>query len=275
MSKRNEYYRVGNILHTQNDQLNIRVTEHQITRALCIMDAVVKFLQKRGHNFKFKNSLSYIVIGHEEIEVSLRETSIAITSSDKWQSRTLQPNGKLELKFNHYSHSTTGKDGKVPLEEQISKIIARLELMADELRVQTEENRIWRLQHEEKERLRKEKAERKKLELATFKKTLQDASRWQEVIILREYIDVVETTALSAGKLSEEAQAWIEWARKKTDWYDPLTEASDDWLDETDRAKVKDIEQPHSNFSFFSNPLESIVAEKSKWPLLPWYLKSK
>ncbi|WP_295721541.1 hypothetical protein [Mucilaginibacter sp.] len=40
--KRTQYYREGDILQTEGGQLNIRVSDPQINRALCIMDAFVK-----------------------------------------------------------------------------------------------------------------------------------------------------------------------------------------------------------------------------------------
>lgn len=74
--------------------------------------------------------------------------------------------------------TVTGRDGKVPMENQLAKIIARLELMAEKMRVKTIESKIWRAAYEEKEHLRKLSEERRKLEVSSFQKSMQDAIRW-------------------------------------------------------------------------------------------------
>jgi hypothetical protein len=55
--KRNKYYKAGDILHTESGQLDIRVSDPQVNRALCIMDAFVKIMRKRGRDFKFRNEI--------------------------------------------------------------------------------------------------------------------------------------------------------------------------------------------------------------------------
>ncbi len=48
---------------------------------------------------------------------------------------------------------------------------------------------------------------------------------------LREYISVVEDRARRTGDLSPELTQWIDWARAKADWIDPLLHVSDIILD--------------------------------------------
>ena len=107
--KRNKYYVAGDILRTESGQLDIRVSDPQINRALCIMDAFVKIMHKRGREFKFRNEITYIIIREEEIEIALRETSTATIREDRWQTRDLIPNGKLELKFGSYDRNGKGR----------------------------------------------------------------------------------------------------------------------------------------------------------------------
>jgi hypothetical protein len=271
--KRNKYYNAGDILSTESGQLNIRVSDPQINRALCIMDAFVKIMIKRGREFKFRNETTYIVIGEEEIEVALRETSTASIREDRWQTRELTPNGKLELKFGSYDPTVTGRDGKVSMEDQLAKIIARLELMAEEMRVKTIELKIWRAAHEEKEHLRKQTEERRKLEVISFQKAMQDAIRWQETNIFREYIDHLEKKELAAEQPDEATLTWVQWARDKADWYDPLIEKEDEWMVGTDRNNILKTEPQRTGGYGFNTFRETAEPNKSTWPLLPWYLK--
>ena len=214
--KRNEYYRDGDILHTGSGQLNIRVSDPQINRALGLMDAFVKIMRQRGHDFKFRNESSYVIIGEEEIEVALRETSTATIREDRWQTRDLSPNGKLELKFGSYEPTVTGRDGKVAIEEQLAKIIARLELMAEEMRVKTIESKIWRAEYDEKERIRKMAAERQKLEISSFREAVRNANRWQETNNFRNYIHHIEQQALTTEPRDEETLAWSGLGKEKS-----------------------------------------------------------
>ncbi|NNU33920.1 hypothetical protein HK413_06740 [Mucilaginibacter sp. S1162] len=273
LQKRNVYYRAGDILKTESGQLDIRVSDTQIKRALCIMDAFVKIMRKRGREFKFRNEVTYIVISEEEIEMALRETSTATIREDRWQTRDLIPNGRLELKFGSYEPTITGRDGKVPIEDQLAKIIARLELMAEEMRVKTLEDKIWRAAYEEKERLRKLTEERQKLEINSFQKSLRDAIRWQETNTFRNYIDHIEKNALMAEQPDEEILAWVQWARNKADWYDPLIEKADEWLVSIDRNAIMKSEPPSTGRRGFSVAYETAEPDKPAWPLLPWHLK--
>jgi hypothetical protein len=271
--KRNEYYRPGDILRTESGLLDIRVSDPQINRALCIMDAFVKIMRKRGREFTFRNEITYLNIGEEEIEMALRETSTATIKEDRWQTRDLIPNGKLELKFGSYDPTVTGRDGKVPMEDQLSKIIARMELMAEEMRVKTIESNIWRAAHEEKERLRKLTEERRKLEVSSFQKAMQDAIRWQETNTFRNYIEHIEKRELTAEQPDEAILTWVQWARDKADWYDPLVEKEDEWMVGMDRNNILKTEPQRSGGYGFNTFRETAEPNKTAWPLLPWYVK--
>jgi len=72
--------------------------------------------------------------------------------------------------------------------------------------------------------------ERKEKELKDFQDLLHRANRWQQARVLREYIYEVEANAEENGSLSDELNNWIDWARKKADWYNPLVMREDDIL---------------------------------------------
>jgi hypothetical protein len=59
----------------------------------------------------------------------------------------------------------------------------------------------------------------------------RDASRLQRAKRLREFIAAVEDRARQGDELTPEKQQWIEWARAKGDWLDPLVRSSDPILD--------------------------------------------
>lgn len=59
----------------------------------------------------------------------------------------------------------------------------------------------------------------------------RDASQLQRAKRLRDFISAVEDRARQDGELTTEKQQWIEWARAKADWIDPLVRRADPILD--------------------------------------------
>lgn len=101
----------------------------------------------------------------------------------------------------------------------------------------------WKLR-KEKERIEKEFQMQKEKDLAAFKETLQKASRWHKAVNLRSYIDSVEQKAIETNGVSEDLRNWLEWARKKAEWYDPFIECEDELLNEVDRETLTLKQKP-------------------------------
>jgi L-rhamnose isomerase len=59
----------------------------------------------------------------------------------------------------------------------------------------------------------------------------RDASRLQRANRLREFIAAVKDRARHDDELTPEKQQWIEWAKAKANWLDPLVQRSDPILD--------------------------------------------
>ena len=68
-------------------------------------------------------------------------------------------------------------------------------------------------------------------DLSKFKEMLGKASRWHKANNLRNYIKAVEEKEMSNND-SIELREWLDWARKKADWYDPFIESKDILLNE-------------------------------------------
>ncbi|WP_318343862.1 hypothetical protein [Flagellimonas baculiformis] len=47
---------------------------------------------------------------------------------------------------------------------------------------------------------------------------------------MRDYINTVKEQALKKGNLNDKLNEWINWANKKADWIDPLTDIDEDEL---------------------------------------------
>ncbi len=252
LTEKRRYDSGDGVVGTYGNSLSIRVTKGNISRALRFMDTFIKVMRKRGHQIQLKNNLAYIVIQEEEIEINFREKNKRIidTANTSWVSYNYVPTNILSFNAKANWNNTEWKDGKLPLEKQLAKIIAKLEIKGEELKNETIRRKIYWAEQEEKQRIEKEKQKRKELEIANFKKLLQNSKQWQEVEILRNYLDDTEAKAKFNNNHTYEFKNWLLWARKKADWYDPQINAGDELLNETDKENLTIIKKPNPyNFS--------------------------
>jgi hypothetical protein len=52
--------------------------------------------------------------------------------------------------------------------------------------------------------------------------------------------------------MTSDLTAWLSWVKKKTDWFDPMIEAEDDWLSEIDRDSLlasDESKQPSTTYA--------------------------
>jgi hypothetical protein len=137
------------------------------------------------------------------------------------------------------------KDGSTRLEEQLAKIIACLELSAAQRTEQQLAFEKPKIEHQEKERLAKELEERKQQDLINFKKLLIDSDRWHKAENLRRYIHEVEVRAASNQSIPPETFKWLEWAKRKADWYDPFIQSPDELLTGADQNTLEFPKKPY------------------------------
>lgn len=231
VQKRNFGYHDG-LSSTYGNNLHIRVSQANVSRALRFMDTFIKACEKRGHKIEAYNDKICIVVEWKEIQINLREKlkKIPKPSNMSWQEYDFVPTGILLFNARiRYSNVELVKDGKLPIETQLSKLIAKLELEGKRLveeRIMLEKS--WAEQRENK-RIEDEIKERRNKEFADFKQLLQNSKQWQEAETMRNYINEVEVKA--GNKISEELKVWLVWARKKADWHDPQIGLHDELLD--------------------------------------------
>lgn len=212
--------------------LSIHVSPNSINRALRFMNAFIKLLEQRGVSVKVTEQASYLVVDGQDVTMRLRETRRQESIREgSWNRMVYHPTGKLMLEIKSYPSGVTCSDGALLLEDQLPKILARVEVMGQQLR-------DWRIECEKQQNAYKEKqkneqalAESKRKEVNLFKKSLEEARCWREAQSFREYISHVEARAIARDTLTSELKAWIEWANKKADWLDPLVDSPDLLLD--------------------------------------------
>lgn len=109
---------------------------------------------------------------------------------------------------------------------------------------QSEIVRIERLAREEAERLRAEEKQKEEQRRNRYNeevnKTIElqnQASDYQVASRIRAYIDAVE----KMDELDAETIEWIEWARKKADWFDPTTARKDEFFGKRKHGESEEI----------------------------------
>ena len=217
----------------------IDVSTALVPRALRVMEQFVNMMNACGHSVIGKAGKSYAVIYGEELQLSIAEKSNRINYQDgSWHSSRLEYNGKLCLKYYYLYPRREWTDSTILLEDKLLDIVAKLEVIAHNEKIQREEREIYWAEQSRKEQIKKDLIAIKERELSDFKSTLQLAGRYQKAIELRNYISAFEDNAIKNNSLTEEQQKWIEWARKKADWYDPFLEAYDLALDGANRETL-------------------------------------
>ena len=211
------------LINTFPGELSIRVAPANVPRALRIMDIFIKLVHARGHKLEINYERTEVVIDDVESEVSLRE-KCSITYQDTWPYRIFNPTDKLIFKMRGY-RGNEWMDGKNKrLEDQLPRILATIELRVHELKECWRENELHQKIEEEKLRKEQKERERQEKELNDFNNLIEQANKWQQAKVLRDYLDEYEKRSSAVNKATTETNNWIQWARQKVESYDPFSE---------------------------------------------------
>lgn len=234
------FYRSGLRIPERNDVLDIDTTKNTFQRALRIMDTLIKILRNRGHEIEIKRGKTLAVIYGQEIEIRLREKHRVVEEPrSTYSSRNLEATGILcfMIEPRHY-HEKVINEGQDLLETKLKPIIEKLEALGSLKREEHIKNEEWHRQYEEQQRIEKEVKEKKKKERKEFKSMFGQAYRLYQSNFLRTYISCMEETLKQRNQLTEELTRYLNWAKAKIDWYDPLIKREDDILDDDDKDKI-------------------------------------
>lgn len=221
------------IVNTYGPSLSITVTKNNVDRALRIMDVFVKAIKRKGYSIEFEGHICFLVIHGEKIEFYLREKLKRVEVENpkySWDKYTKVPTGKLAFKVKIWWQISEWEDGKLSLEEKLPDIIASLEVSGNKLKQERIEREARQVAERKKQEIERAKQKRKELELQKFQNLLTASKQWKEAEVLRQYLDAVELYNKNKNESSDEFNAWLLWAKKKADWFDPLVKGKDDFL---------------------------------------------
>ena len=114
--------------------LDLNVSKEKLSRALLLMNALIKLIQYRGHEFrKGLDGLDTIVFKNEnEIKIDLREAQKRITKIGLRETSGYIFTGDFIFRISRGSNKKEWRDGKITLENNLALIMAKIELMGAE-----------------------------------------------------------------------------------------------------------------------------------------------
>lgn len=242
--------------------LDVHTSKALFPRALRIMDAIIKRIEKIGGSVEIRKEQGYrqrtgtiVGFGSEDITVlRLREKQNQVKLSKgereyEWRETELQPSGLLVLdsgSADSYGILLKDTQKKRRIEDGLNDLIIGFIRQAGDLRIKRRRDDELRRQREEQERIRREQEEelrqrradlerRQKAEQARVDELVQHADSWQTSIRIREYLSAVCHHLLArdgAISIDGEAADYLRWAHQQADRLDPLRPSPPSVLDD-------------------------------------------
>lgn len=224
------------------------ISSESLTRVFKVLDALFREIENLGGIINDDLSLLIrnehvsieIVEAQDEIkhEITKQEAQALIAYEDAKRHRSWATEPKIrkyDYVFNGRLRVTIRK-GKYFRDTDNSKIESRLGDMLIELYEESEMVRTEREEREEAARKREEEArlkeERRNLYNKEVEKTIEMENKaldYEMACRIRAYINAVQN-AFNESDDKEDVSAWIDWAKKKADWYDPIIARKDELL---------------------------------------------
>ena len=220
------------------------MSDECMSRAIAILDTVFKSIESlggsinsdlsvriRGDIVRFRMVESQDQVKHE---MTKQEAQALVKYNDdiknhRWASKPQIRkydkvyNGKLRIVFGERSYIRDNDSEK--LEDRLGDILVTLYEKAEENRIVREAREEAERKRVEEARRREENRQRKEQEIRLVKELVNKAEDYRIAKEIREYIQAM----IDSGN-EDITPAWIEWARKKADWYDPSIATEDEYL---------------------------------------------
>lgn len=217
--------------------ISFRVQPENMSRALRFMDTLIKAMLALGHSVNYDHVKNHLVfkIMEENFEIGFREKSkrMEVESKYTWNRFTKVPTGIFILQATGWlSEMAVWKDGKQPIENQLSKILETLEIMSTKI---TEERLKWKKRQELRvEEIKREKEEELSIEneVKKVKQLIRDTELWRISKDIREYVQ----DGMVRDQLHSKKE--IKWARGVADWIDPTTQRPSRLLTEKHKSII-------------------------------------
>lgn len=232
--------------------LDVCVSRQNVDRAMRIMDALVKALEKRKYKISFPEGKPVITVMGEVFHFNLEEPSNRVdhqpTPEEKKQQQEHYwmrppkwdyfPSGKLSLRIDKGSYGSlrTFNDGKKKrVEECLNAFMIGLIEGAYGKKAAREERERQEKERQEREKLRWKMEELIRAEKKRVEELEKEVTSWHQSQRIRSYVEAVQKMAMERdGSIFPDSELgkWIFWATQQADRLDPLKESPYSVLDE-------------------------------------------
>ena len=224
------------VIFSHSGYISISVAKENQSRLVRIIETFIRVAEKRKHNIIIEDRISKIKVDDMTFEIYFREKTNRRQIKDRpYDYSTLVPNGKLSIKLKIFWDYKEWIDGYEPLENQLAKIIAFIELRAeDEIKERIE----WDKQQAENERLAAiKRAKQARIQWEEDKKEIlvKDAQVWHEQTKLAAFIEHIKIM----NPQSEKEKNWLNWAQSVLDDRDILKDGISQYVS---RYEFKDVQ---------------------------------
>lgn len=227
------------------------MSDESMSRAIAILDTVFKAIESLGGSInsdlsvKIKNDIVRFRMAESQDQVkhelTKQEAQALVKYNDEvknhwWASKPQIRkydkvyNGKLRIVFGERSYIRDSDSEK--LEERLGDILVALYEKAEENRIAREAREEAERKSAEEARRREEKRQRIEQEIRLVRELVNKAEDYRIAKEIREYIQ-----AMIESENEDITPEWIEWAKKKADWYDPSIATEDEYLGKRQHEK--------------------------------------
>ncbi|MBC5628670.1 hypothetical protein H8S20_07185 [Clostridium sp. NSJ-6] len=218
--------------------INIKVSKENEKRALRIFNVILKTFENLGYNIRSERRETRIYIGKEEIRIGLKEKLKRVphikTEKDSHWSPTYdyEYSGELSIFIDEYkSPKKNWRDlDNKKVEEMIGDFIVAVIDAAEILREFKEQREIEEKEEREKKINKMKIKKRQEYEIKKFEELKEIAENYRVAKLIDEYIGALEEVATEINKEDEKYKIleYIEWARKKSAWLNPIKQGEDE-----------------------------------------------
>jgi hypothetical protein len=205
----------------------VAVSKTQLSRALRIMNTVIRELDRRGFGVNVNDNRTYVNVNGTDVEIRLQEPYrkeygppsewelrwAEMDGRDPKPSFELVPTGKLQLMILEYAEGLpkTFRDTKKGrLEDKLNDFMVALVAVADALKERERLHAEWRRQQAEAALRRAEERMRSEREARRVEQFRAAARRWDEANRLGAYLAALRD--IMGPEPSDEIVRWLGWA---------------------------------------------------------------
>lgn len=234
------------------------ISEEALPRVFRILDALYRQIEKLGGTINDDLSLRIrnehvtleIVEDQDQIKhvITKQEAQDILVYQDKkrhysWAS---EPhirkydyifNGRLRISIRQSRYFKDTE--KVNIESRLGDMLIELYEKSEVARIDREAQEEEARRRKEEARLREEQRNRYNNEIVQTIALTNAARDYEIACSIRAYVVAIEETA-KEQELDDKASAWIDWAKKKADWFDPAVARVDELFGKRNHEKSED-----------------------------------